>query len=322
MKVLIKIVLLVMIALNALILTNTFAAVDDNLNTGNQQPTNTIINTHLEKVKGADSSIGVGAIGGEKGIYNSMIRIARDLKNVFFFIAGLYLVFLVLRLLFAENTEEEAGNFKKGIIWTSLGLVIMQLSYSVIKVLFDKDISERLAVDFIDAIINPLIQLVETGASFMFIGIAIYSFYAIVTANGDEEKIKTGKMSVLYGIIGFIIIKFSTTIVDSVYGKINCPTVSIKSIFDTSLGNKCIEKTNLSGLTGIIVDIINWMNSLVGIAVIIMIIYAGVQVLFSAGDEEKLKNAKRSIFYIALGLFILVMNYMILTFFIIPNSTI
>ena len=53
-----------------------------------------------------------------------------------------------------------------------------------------------------------------------------------------------------------------------------------------------------------------------------MIIYAGIQILLSRGDEEKIKKGKNAIIYIAIGLGLLVMNYLILTFFIIPESTI
>jgi ribonucleotide reductase beta subunit family protein with ferritin-like domain len=42
------------------------------------------------------------------------------------------------------------------------------------------------------------------------------------------------------------------------------------------------------------------MNSLIGIVVVIMIIYAGFTIIFSAGDEEKMKSAKMSIIYIAI----------------------
>jgi hypothetical protein len=42
-----------------------------------------------------------------------MIRIAKDLKNVFFFIASLYFLIIILKLLFSEKTEEEVSNFKK-----------------------------------------------------------------------------------------------------------------------------------------------------------------------------------------------------------------
>jgi hypothetical protein len=40
-----------------------------------------------------------------------------------------------------------------------------------------------------------------TGASFIFIAVAIYAFYKIVTANGDEDAISKGKMTIFYGIL-------------------------------------------------------------------------------------------------------------------------
>jgi hypothetical protein len=58
------------------------------------------------------------------------------------------------------------------------------------------------------------------------------------------------------------------------------------------------------------------MNSFVWIIVILMIIYAWFTVLTWAWDEEKLKRAKTSILYIAIWILILIINYLILTFFI------
>ncbi len=51
-----------------------------------------------------------------------------------------------------------------------------------------------------------------------------------------------------------------------------------------------------------------------------MILYAGAQILLSQGDEEKVKKGKQSLLYIAIGLLILVANYLILTFFLVPET--
>jgi hypothetical protein len=40
-----------------------------------------------------------------------------------------------------------------------------------------------------------------TGASFLFIAIAIYAFYKLVTANGDDDAVSKGKMTIVYGIL-------------------------------------------------------------------------------------------------------------------------
>jgi hypothetical protein len=127
-------------------------------------------------------------------------------------------------------------------------------------------------------------------------------------------------MSVLYAIIWFIVIRFAKILVDSTYGVIDCGWID--SWFFQIVGNNCINKWNLSWFVQSVVNIINWMNSLVGIIVVIMIIYAWFTIIFSAGDEEKMKKAKMSIVYIAIGLFLLFANYLILTFFILPETTI
>jgi hypothetical protein len=50
-----------------------------------------------------------------------------------------------------------------------------------------------------------------------------------------------------------------------------------------------------------------------------MILFAGAQILFSNWDGEKLKKAKNTIIYVAIWIAILVCNYLILTFFLLPE---
>lgn len=53
-----------------------------------------------------------------------------------------------------------------------------------------------------------------------------------------------------------------------------------------------------------------------------MILYVGFQIFFSAGDEEKLKKARNAILYIAIGVAVLVVNLLIVTFFFRPDGVI
>ena len=249
----------------------------------------------------------------EKWILNSIIRIARDLKNLFFLIAWVYFLILVVKLLFAEKTEEEVSKFKNWIIWISIWIVITQLAYYFINVLFDQEITNELSANFIKIIIEPLIWLLQTLASFFFIAIMIFSFYKMVTSNWDEEAAKSWKMSVLYAAMWFIVIKISNALITTTYWKTNC---------SNSYQTNCTNTTNLDWFASIIVTIINWMNGFVWIIVILMIIYAWFLTLTSGWDEEKLKKAKQSIMYISIWLFILVTNYLILSFFILPEAKI
>ena len=312
MKFLTKILFIVLLSLTSLIGVNTYAANVDT-NTANLKiwaaaSSNWIIeeNWALKNLKNATTDYTVDVTKwGQVWIYNSMIRIARDLKNLFFLIAWVYFLIIVLRLLFSEKTEEEVSNFKKWIIWISVWIIITQIAYYMVNVLFDENINVALATNFIDIIIQPLIKLLETSASFIFIAMMIYAYYRIVTSNWDEEQAKAWKMSVVYAIVWFILIKSSSKLVDSVYSKISCSSIGWVN---------CTSNIEVTWVAEMIVNIINWMNGFIWLIVVILIIYAGFMVLTSVWDEEKLKKAKSIIMYIAIWLFILVANYLILTF--------
>ncbi|MCH8518546.1 hypothetical protein LAT59_02185, partial [Candidatus Gracilibacteria bacterium] len=103
------------------------------------------------------------------------------------------------------------------------------------------------------------------------------------------------------------------------YGRINCEPYTLGTIV---FEGACRNIQNLSSGVQIIISIINWLKAFVAIVVVLMILYAGAQILLSAGDEEKLKKSKNSLVYIAIGIFILIANFLILTFFLRPESII
>ncbi len=300
--------------------SQTYSAVN-NLNIGSLQNQGSQV-TNNEKLKefGNGGQFITVTKGGEKGIFNTLIKFARDLKNLFYAIATIYFLVIALRLILASNTEEEVGKFKKGIIWITIWLVMMQFAFSFTRILFDRGVGETLAFSLMQNLIEPIINLMMTLAALFFLAMAIFAFYSLVTANGNEENIKKGKMTIFYAIIGFMLIRFARWIVEAVYGKIDCNNLDLW-IITIEWGN-CINRANLSGGVDVVVTIINWMNGFVGIVVVIMIMYAGIQILLSAGDEEKLKKWKQALIYIAIGLAILVMNYLILTFFLLPRVAI
>lgn len=283
------------------------------------ESSNANANDKLQDFNGNDQFIKVST-GGEKGIYNTLIRVAKDLKNLFYAIATIYFLVITLKLIFSSNTEEELGKFKKGIIWITVGLILMQIAFAFTKILFDQGVSARLWASLIEHIVFPIIALIQTLAGIFFIAMAIFAFYRLITANGNEEAIKSGKMTILYAMIGFMIVRFAKAIVEAFYGRINCESFSLW--FVQVSGENCVNRTDVSEWINIIISLINWLNGFVAIAVLIMIIYAWAQIMLSAGDEEKIKKGKQSIMYIAIWLGVLVMNFLILTFFLRPESII
>lgn len=296
-------------------------ATNNNLDTWNKKSQNNINNEHLDELWKWDATFFKVSTWWERWLSQALINVAKDLKNVFFYIAWLYFLILVLKLVFTDNTEEEVWKFKKWIMWISVWLIITQIAYSFVSILYDNNISQWLANSFINNLVYPLINLIETTAAFFFLAIAIYAFFRMVTAQWEEDKVTTWRMSILYSIIWFIVIKIARLLVDTIYWRVDCNNKNIFWIIEVSNSN-CVIKENLSWSVKVLADVINWANSFIWIIVIILIIYAWVQVIFSLWNEDALKKAKNIILYIILWIILLFINYLILTFFIIPESVI
>lgn len=251
----------------------------------------------------------------EKWIKFFLLNIARDLRVIVFAFVLLIWVIMVIKLIFAENTEEEQKKLKTWILWTSIWIMIMQIAFSVYKVLFDRNIWAFLAKSFTARIIEPFIDMLMLFVSFAFIAIWIYAFYKIVTAGWDEEKVKKWKKSIIQAIIWFIVIKFADVIVRNTYNP-DCWSWWIIIYWWTNICE------NITDNAKIITVLINWVNSFIALVIVIMIIYAWFLVMTWWWDEEKNKKAKNIILYVWIWLLILFASYAIMTFFINPESPI
>lgn len=256
-------------------------------------------------------------ITGEKGAQYLLINIARDLKNFFMVVAIVYLVVLVFRLFFGHGGDEDMKNLRMGILWTSVGIIVMQIAYTLISLLFNSAISPGQTVDgytatiLLDNVVYPFVKLLQTIASFAFLAMAFYAFFRITTAHGEEDKIKKGKKTVMYAIIGFLMLKIPGFLISSIYGKVQC---------EKNILNICkIADPKVSDSVTIMTTFINYLNTFVGIVTVLLIIYAGWLVLSGGGDEEKLKKAKHIIVYALIGIFILVASYALFNFFVLKG---
>jgi hypothetical protein len=270
------------------------------------------VNNHLEKVK-SDSHIWNSTKDWISWISDLMMNIAQSLKNIFIAIASIYFLIITLRLLFTEwSSDEEFNKFKKWAQWITVWIIVMQISFTYVSSIYNKKIGANISEWLINNVVEPLIKLIETAASFFFIAIIVFAFYKIVTSGWDDEKAKSWKKSVMFAIIGFVVVKLSKFLVEATYSKTLCNVEWVTS---------CTNQKSLSDWARIAIDVINWLNGFVWIVIVIMIIYAWAQIIFSNWDDEKIKKAKTSIIYILIWITLLIMNYLILTFFLVDNLT-
>lgn len=245
-----------------------------------------------------------------KSVKTLILTIAKEIKNIFFAIASIYLIILVFRLLIAENAEEEFSKTKSWIIWTVIWIIIMQVSFSATSALIGTTVDAWKATSFVANIAQPLLDMVMYVVPFMFMAIAIYSFFKIVTANGDETKIKQWRLSIIHASIAIIVIKVSQAFVNSVYWMINCNQKS-----SISGQTKCLEKPDVWGITDIFFDLINWVNSFLAIIITVIFIYTWFSLITAAWDKAKMEKARRLLVYIIAWVILIVWSYSVVTFF-------
>ncbi len=248
----------------------------------------------------------------EKGIKNFLFNIARDIRLVMFIIVLVIWMIMVYKIIFSSNTEDEVKKFKKWFVWATIWLMVFQLPFAFYWVLFDKEVDGNLAMNLKTKLIVPFINLLMLLASFIFIVMAIYAFYRIITAWGDDSKAKLWKKTIFQAIIWFIVIKIADTLVKN--------TLTVWCSTWLWVSSNCTQEITKNA--EIITDVINWVNSFVWIVVVLMILYAWFLVLTSWWDEEKYKKAKKIILYSWIWILILFASYLILTFFIVPESKI
>lgn len=259
------------------------------------------------------------AATGEQGATMLMLRIARDMKNTFVVITTVFLLAYTLVLFFTNGTEKDMSKWRQAIIWATVGILVMQSAYAFVYAIYGEDIGAHggsSAVRFLNAVMFPLIHLMETLASFLFLGMAFYAFFKIVTAGGDDEKAKRGKNEVIYAIIGFIVIKLASKIVTTIYGDVNRDCAG--HLFSTSVCT--LQNPNLTDTVRLMTTLLNYFNGFMAIIIMVLVIYAGWSVLVSEGADDKMKKAKNILKYIVFGLMMLVASYAILNFYLLKNT--
>ncbi len=260
-----------------------------------------------------------GAAWGE-WVIGIFTTIAFQIKNFFIAIAVIFLIIGVIKLLFSSNDEESLKRWRSNIIWVSVGIFIMQIAFSVWNTLILKSsvatIGSSLGWEFWVNVFSPIVDLLQILASFGFLFMAVWAFFILVTAWGDEERIKKAKNTILYAIIGFLLIRVPYAIVKAFYGRPGC---EYSAWGFTSVGACDIKEVDLRWGIGIVGKLFTYFNTFLSVICVILIIYAGWLVFISWGEEEKLKKAKNTILYIVLGFIVLVASHAIFRFFILKG---
>lgn len=242
----------------------------------------------------------------EKWVEWLTFTIARDMKTVFIALAVVYMFVLVLRLFFGQWNEDDLKKWRLWILWTTIWIILMQISYVAFIAINDKAVWAWTAQDLTKMVLEQIIWLLEVATSFLFIAVAIMAFYRIITSWGSEDGYKKWISTIINAIIWFLLVKISATLVKSIYWwKANCTW---------SIGQQnCTVETapDLSATTKIIASIIQYITWFVSIITLLLIVYAWFMILTSSWDEAKVKKWKSVIKFIIIWMIMIASSVLI-----------
>lgn len=304
-----KIILLSLLFFSLFSINYTFADSDYDTKVKVGSDTNTIENNRLDKLETEEFIKPSNTNTWANWIKDFIVKVAKDVKNIFYAIATIYFLVITIRLLISENSEESFEKYKKWLIWITIWIVVMQMAYAFVLSVFDKWVS-TFAWSLINTVFIPVIRLLETFASIFFLLIAIYSFIRLLSANWEKEKIKQWIDAIIYATVWIFLVLLSSRIIIAIYWNYNISS-SWLSYID--------KEENFSSFITLFVKLINWMNWFVAIVTLIMIMYAWANIIFSWWDDEKMKKWRTTIIYAFIWILILTISYLILTFFIWPD---
>lgn len=92
------------------------------------------------------------------------------------------------------------------------------------------------------------------------------------------------------------------------------PTVALANNFFSGADPTAIQGPSNDTLGGTVTTIVNSLLAILGLVAVVFLIYAGVLMVTSAGNEEATGKAKKIITYAAIGIVIILLSYSIVRF--------
>lgn len=236
---------------------------------------------------------------------------AKNLKDALIAAAVIFLFVLVLRIIYWQWTEEDLKKLRMWILWTTFGIVLMQVSYVAVTTLYNKDIWAATAQDLTNSLLTPFIKLLEVVTSFLFISMAFMAFFRIITSWWWDDWFKKGWKTVMNAVIGFMLVKISAALVYSVYWKNDC-TQTI--LWTQQCSYNYLGNPNINDTAKIIASSIKYIIGFLWITTVLLITFAWFMIVTSSWDEAKVKKWKSTIKYIVIWLLLIVCSIILFNF--------
>ncbi len=163
---------------------------------------------------------------------------------------------------------------------------------------------------------NAILSVVDI-IKFLVAAIAIawlaWSSLLLVTSNGEEDKVSTGKMGVAWSLIGLVgMLVVDTVIFDILYGGgavVVSGVLASPDNLTTASGRAIIE----------ILALLEWVKGILIIVAVVYVMVSGYKMIVALGETEEISQQKTVFQWVGVGLLVILVNDVLIREVIYPN---
>ncbi len=152
-------------------------------------------------------------------------------------------------------------------------------------------------------LIAKAINYVLGFVAIIFLGLIIYGGYMWMFAGGDENKVMKAKKIITNAILGAVVLMLSGAIAHEVSN-----FVSSAMSGGSSGSYPWSSSVNFKQM---LINIINYVLSFLGIVFLGLVIYGGYTWMFSGGDSQKIAKAKKILINASIGAVVILLSFSI-----------
>lgn len=136
----------------------------------------------------------------------------------------------------------------------------------------------------------------------------VFSGMSMVVAQGNEESTKRAKLAFTWTIYGFILAVLSFVLVAATIKFLGASDIPDASNPD---GTRIVNPLGTGDFGIFIARMLNNFLAVAGILSVLMLVFNGLRYITAGGDEEQMKEAKNTLKWIATGIVIILLAYVI-----------
>ena len=246
---------------------------------------------------------------GESQIQSIILAIAKVFRNLLGSFAVIWIIISGVQMVIAGGDESKVTEQKRSITYAVIGLAVVLLLERMIVLIYgvpgieQRGFTERpeaLSQEFLGLV--SFIKAVIGAAAVLMI---IISGFRTIAAAGDEEKLTKQKKSIIWIIVGIVIILVNQFIIENLYIE---PVK--KQIAETG---EVITQTNVESVIQFIGTIIQFFLGFVGLIAFAALIYGAGTMIANYGNDELVQKAKKIIKNAIIGIIIIISAFAIVS---------